>query len=67
MQPSFPQLIDPQSRMAVDYGVTGVPETYFIDAQGIIRDKAVGPLVDVSELARHLETIQSMGHAGASR
>jgi cytochrome c biogenesis protein CcmG, thiol:disulfide interchange protein DsbE len=67
MQPSFPQLIDPQSRMAVDYGVTGVPETYFIDAQGIIRDKAVGPLVDVSELARHLETIQPMGHAGASR
>ncbi len=42
--PSFPQLIDERSRMAVDYGVTGVPETYFIDAQGIIRDKVAFPI-----------------------
>ena len=30
--------------MAVDYGTTGVPETYFIDASGIIVDKYVGPI-----------------------
>ncbi len=30
---AFPQLVDERSRMAVDYGVTGVPETYFIDAR----------------------------------
>ena len=30
--------------MAVDYGVTGVPETYFIDAQGILRDKVASPI-----------------------
>jgi cytochrome c biogenesis protein CcmG, thiol:disulfide interchange protein DsbE len=42
--PSFPQLIDERSRMAVDYGLTGVPETYFIDAQGIIRDKVAFPI-----------------------
>lgn len=41
---SFPQLVDPQGSVAVDYGVAGVPETYFIDAAGIIRDKHVGPL-----------------------
>lgn len=41
---SFPQLFDPRSRMSVDYGVAGVPETYFIDAQGIIRGKHVGPI-----------------------
>ncbi len=40
----YPQLVDPKSQMAVDYGVAGVPETYFIDAEGIIRDKFVGPL-----------------------
>jgi len=40
----YPQLIDPRSQMAVDYGVAGVPETYFIDAEGIIRDKFVGPM-----------------------
>ena len=33
--------MDQRSRMAVDYGVTGVPETYFIDAQGILRDKGL--------------------------
>jgi cytochrome c biogenesis protein CcmG/thiol:disulfide interchange protein DsbE len=42
--PSFPQLVDERSRMAVDYGVTGVPETYFIDAQGILRDKVAYPI-----------------------
>jgi len=42
--PSFPQLYDERSRMAVDYGVTGVPETYFIDAQGILRDKVAYPI-----------------------
>ena len=40
----YPQLVDPKSQMAVDYGVAGVPETYFIDAEGIIRDKFVGPI-----------------------
>ena len=40
----YPQLVDPKSQMAVDYGVAGVPETYFIDADGIIRDKFVGPI-----------------------
>ena len=42
--PTFPQLIDERSRMAVDYGVTGVPETYFIDAAGILRDKVAAPI-----------------------
>jgi len=40
----FPQLVDPRSRTSVDYGVAGVPETYFIDAQGIIMGKHVGPI-----------------------
>lgn len=44
MGASFPQLMDERSRMAVDYGVAGVPETYFIDAEGIIRGKHVGPI-----------------------
>ncbi len=43
---SFPQLIDPRSRVTVDYGVSGVPETYFITADGIIMTKHVGPISD---------------------
>jgi cytochrome c biogenesis protein CcmG, thiol:disulfide interchange protein DsbE len=67
MDATFPQLIDPQSRMAVDYGVTGVPETYFIDAQGIIRDKFVGPLLDGQELAGRLEALTQANSAPGAR
>ncbi len=38
------QTLDPQGRMAVDYGLSGVPETYFIDAAGTIRYKHIGPI-----------------------
>jgi cytochrome c biogenesis protein CcmG/thiol:disulfide interchange protein DsbE len=41
---SFPQLMDDRGNVAVDYGASGVPETYFIDAQGRIVDKHVGPI-----------------------
>lgn len=30
----------------VDFGITGVPETFIIDKQGIIRDRIPGPLSD---------------------
>lgn len=41
---AFPHLIDPNGRVAIDYGVAGVPETYFVDRQGTIVLKHVGPL-----------------------
>jgi len=37
-------LQDPDQRMAIDYGVYGVPETFFIDRHGVIRDKSTGPV-----------------------
>ena len=58
--PNFPQLYDDHSRMAVDYGVTGVPETYFIDAQGIIRDKVAAP-VDPRLLAEKIAALRQPG------
>jgi cytochrome c biogenesis protein CcmG/thiol:disulfide interchange protein DsbE len=36
---SLPQLLDPDTKTAIDYGVAGVPETFFIDKRGIIRQK----------------------------
>ena len=60
---TYPQLLDPESRMAVDYGATGVPETYFIDASGVIVDKFVGPL-DPESARNHLERI-ALPRAGA--
>lgn len=34
--------LDPDSRAAIDFGVFGVPETFFIDNQGIIVGKITG-------------------------
>ena len=41
---SFLQTLDPSSRCAIEYGVAGVPETFYIDAGGIVVDKSVGPV-----------------------
>ena len=35
---------DSDGRVGIDYGVYGVPETYLIDKQGIIRYKHIGPI-----------------------
>jgi cytochrome c biogenesis protein CcmG/thiol:disulfide interchange protein DsbE len=40
----FPQLYDPKSTVAVDYGISGVPETYFIDKSGHIKRKIAYPI-----------------------
>ena len=37
---------DADGSTAIDWGVYGVPETYVIDAKGIIRERYVGPLTD---------------------
>jgi len=41
---TFPVLLDPESTVAKkDYKTTGVPETFIVDREGIIRHKAIGP------------------------
>lgn len=37
---------DKSGDIALDYGVTGVPETFFIDAKGVIIYRHAGPLSD---------------------
>jgi cytochrome c biogenesis protein CcmG/thiol:disulfide interchange protein DsbE len=41
---AYPSVLDADGKAAIAYGVYGVPETYFIDAQGTIVAKFVGPL-----------------------
>jgi cytochrome c biogenesis protein CcmG/thiol:disulfide interchange protein DsbE len=43
---TFPNAPDPAGRVSVDYGVYGVPETFFIDRAGRVRWKHVGALTD---------------------
>jgi cytochrome c biogenesis protein CcmG/thiol:disulfide interchange protein DsbE len=40
----WPSLTDADSRTALNFGVTGPPETYFVDANGVVRAKQIGPL-----------------------
>ncbi len=42
----YDHVIDVNGSIAIDYGVTGPPETYFVDAEGIVRAKQFGPLTD---------------------
>jgi cytochrome c biogenesis protein CcmG/thiol:disulfide interchange protein DsbE len=37
-------ITDPEGRTGIDYGVYGVPETFVIDKQGVIRYKQIGPM-----------------------
>jgi cytochrome c biogenesis protein CcmG/thiol:disulfide interchange protein DsbE len=41
---TFPNGPDPGSKISIDYGVYGIPETFFIDRQGRIAYKHVGAL-----------------------
>ena len=40
---SYPSVQDPRARTAIDYGLYGVPETFFIGADGRIAHKITGP------------------------
>ena len=43
---TFPNAPDLTGRVSIDYGVYGVPETFFIDRQGRVRFKKVGAVTD---------------------
>lgn len=40
----WPSVLDPGSRVAIDYGVYGVPESFFIGRDGRVAYKQLGPL-----------------------
>ena len=43
---TFPNARDLTGKLSIDYGVYGVPETFFIDRRGRIRAKHVGAVTD---------------------
>lgn len=49
---SYPLLLDEPARIGKDYGVVGLPTTYFIDGKGVVRGKIVGE-ADEATFERH--------------
>jgi len=52
----YRSVVDPQGRIVVQYGVLGFPESFFIDADGVIRAKYVGP-IDEASLEAYVSSI----------
>jgi cytochrome c biogenesis protein CcmG/thiol:disulfide interchange protein DsbE len=40
---TFPVLVNPEPELTEAYMITGVPETFLIDADGILRHRFIGP------------------------
>jgi thiol-disulfide isomerase/thioredoxin len=52
----YPAALDEKSTVAKRYGVVGLPTTYFIDAQGVVRGKIVGE-ADEAMFERHVKAL----------
>jgi len=55
-------VVDADGRVGIDWGVYGVPETFVVDKQGVIRYKQIGPITvealekKILPLVRELQT-----------
>jgi cytochrome c biogenesis protein CcmG/thiol:disulfide interchange protein DsbE len=56
MGASWPAAMDPGEGVAQSYGIYGPPETFFIDAEGIVVARQIGPL-GRDDLDRHLSQL----------
>lgn len=56
MGQTYPAVLDPDGRTAIDYGVVGIPMTFFIDATGTIRSRQIGGIT-AADLHRQVEAI----------
>jgi cytochrome c biogenesis protein CcmG/thiol:disulfide interchange protein DsbE len=63
---SYPSLLDPRTRTAIDYGLYGVPETFFVGRDGRVAYKHIGPIPDWL-LAQKLDSLlRESGPEGGS-
>ena len=52
---TYPNVYDGKGSTVGRYGVTGFPETYFVDAKGNVRYRIAGPVDDAAELDAGIE------------
>ncbi len=43
---TYPNVVDASGSVTINYGVTGVPETFFLNRQGVIVKKVIGELTE---------------------
>ncbi len=43
---TYTNVVDPNSSVAINYGVTGVPETFFINSHGVVVRRVMGELTE---------------------
>lgn len=60
----YPALSDPGARTAIDFGVYGVPETFFVDRTGRVATKHTGPLTE-QILVSKLDSLLGSAKGGA--
>jgi cytochrome c biogenesis protein CcmG/thiol:disulfide interchange protein DsbE len=51
---------DVNGRVGIDYGVYGVPESYVVDKQGVIRYKHTGPVSDEALITTILPLVKEL-------
>lgn len=51
---------DTDGRVAIDYGVYGVPETFVIDKEGVIRYKQIGPVTEEALRTKILPLVKEL-------
>ena len=58
-------LFDADGRVGIDFGVYGVPETFVIDKQGVIRFKQIGPVTPEVLQSRIVPLIKTLKEGDA--
>jgi len=57
---------DLDGRIGIEYGVYGVPETFVIDRNGVIRFKQIGPITEEVWQKKMLPLLEDLRKVGAS-
>jgi cytochrome c biogenesis protein CcmG/thiol:disulfide interchange protein DsbE len=58
--PYTASIVDADGRVGIDYGVYGVPETFVIDRDGIVRYKQIGPVTPESLREKILPLVRKL-------
>lgn len=55
---TVPVLLDDASAVALNYGISGIPTTVFIDRAGIIKYIKMGEILSLNELQSDMDKIK---------